>query len=330
MRHDRRVRVVPSLVAALAGVIPASSVGGTGLPEPGTWVPPTARFVAFVDVATLLSSPALQGLEALIGRQISPAQIESFRELTGMDPWRDFQALSFFTGVASEGEEGARELWGVAIAGGFDPERILDSMEQRIRVERHEHRETPLYVFCPGGGARDGEPHALAFPDGGTALFGPAESVRLMLDVGLGFGPSSSRDGLQADLDELFGCDALCIVGVGSAGLGTRVPTLEEGTEVPAIRSYAFSLRTGTGIRVRGWAETESSEAASELSDLVRGAIALGALSPESARGAPAFESVEVETIDDRIEVSFEVDGRAVRAWLREVEKRAPSKSSAR
>jgi hypothetical protein len=331
MRHDRHVRVATFLV----GVITAVPVRGSGLPEPGTWIPPTASFVAFVDVGTLLSSPALQGLETLLSRQISPAEIESFRELTGMDPWRDFQALSFFTGTAPEGEEveDARELWGVAIAGGFDTERILESMEQRIRVEHHQYRKTPFYVFDPGAtagaGAPQGDqgPHALAFPDGSTALFGPAESVRLMLDAGLGFGPSPSPDRLQADLDELSGCDAICIVGVGSAGPGKR---FRQGTELPVLRSFALSLRTGTALRVRGRAEAESPEAASKLADLVRGAFALGALSTKSGRSAPALESVEVETIDDRIEVSFEVDGRAVRDWLREGVKAAPSKSTAR
>jgi len=334
MVHNRRVRSAPSLTAALVVLTLASPSGGSGLPEPGTWIPSTASFVAFADLGTLLSSPALEALETLLARRISPDQLDTFRELTGMDPWRDFHALSLFIGDAPESNEGTpgRELWGVAISGGFDPERILHSIERRLHVERREHRETPLYVFFPGQipGAPTGdlESHALAFPDGSTALFGSADSVRLMLDVGLGFAPSSSGSRLQLDLDELSGCDALCLVGLGSAGIeASRRRPLGERSEMPALRSYALSVRTGTEIRVRARAEADSPKGAGEIADLVRGVIALGALSPQSVSSTPALESVEIETIDERVEFSFEVDSRSLRQWLRDREKAEASKS---
>ena len=341
LRHNRRVRA-QSLAAPLAVVALASSVLGSGLPEPGIWIPSSASFVAFADLGTLLSSPATEGLETLLAERISPSQLDTFRELTGMDPWRDFHALAFFTGRGPEavGGERRRDLWGIAIAGGFDPERLVDSLEQRVGVEHIEYREIPLYVFVPGliPGAAQGdlEPSTLAFPDGSTVLLGSADSVRLMLDAGLGFEAASSGGSLP-NLDELSGCGAFCVAGTGEAELGKSLPSpLAEAGEMPALRSYVLSVRAGTEIRVRARAEAGSSEDANELAELVRGAFALGALgaltasSPDSVSFTPALESVEVETIDDRVEVSFEVDGRSVRDWLRKRAKAASPKSTAR
>ncbi len=332
MSHNPGVRfpVAAFTVAALSSLSSlSSSASEGGPPEPGAWIPSSASFVAFADLGALLSSPALEGLETILARRVSPDQLETFRELTGMDPWRDFHALSFFSAEALETEEreGGEDLWGLAASGGFDPERIVESLEDRVGIERLQYREIPLYVFVPGrteGAPHANEPHALAFPDGSTALLGPRDAVQLMVDTGLGFEPPSSAKGLRIDLDELSGCDALCLLGVGRAGLA--VPNhspLSQESGIPDLRSYSVSVRTGVDIRIRARAEAGSSEEAAELADLVRGMSALAAL---SASGAPALESVEVETIDDRVEVSFELDSRAVRRWLRERDK-AESKS---
>jgi hypothetical protein len=285
------------------------------LPEPASFVPATADFIAYVDMATLFSSPSLKGLEPFVARQISTAEIESFRELTGMDPWRDFHALCFYSQKASE-EENSKELWGVAISGAFDVERVLESMKERMRLERREYRENTMYLL-PVGMSRDaafvGQPHALVFPDGSTAIFGPVDSVERMLDTALGFAPASSESGLRLRLDDISTAEGFWAAGVGEAGLGKV-------GELPPLRSYAVTLRTGTDVRVRAWAEAASAEDAIELADAVRGFMALGALAQGSASGAPGLESVEIERVDDTLEVSFEVDGRTLREWLFERE----------
>jgi hypothetical protein len=97
---------------------------------------------------------------------------------------------------------------------------------------------------------------------------------------------------------------------------------LEKAGEIPPLRSYAVTLRTGTDVRVRAWAEAASAEDANELADAVRGAMALGALVQGSASGLPALESVEIERVDDTLEVSFDVDGRSLREWLFERSRR--------
>jgi hypothetical protein len=288
------------------------------LPEPASWVPATARFIAYVDLASLLSSPSFKGLESYVARQISSDELESFRALTGMDPWRDFHVLCFFIEDAPEGER-TKELWGVAISGAFDVERVLESMDERLHLERRKYRETPIYVIldAPARTALGEGPHALAFPDGSTALLGPLASVERMLDAALGFEPSSGESPLKSGLDEISTGEAFWAVGAGQRGLeeGLRLPHAA-GNEIPSLLSYAISLRTGTEIRIRAWAEAKSSEDANALADLLRGVLALGAMSPLSTSPGPALESVEIEAVDDRLEASFEIDGRDVRRWL--------------
>jgi hypothetical protein len=79
-------------------------------------------------------------------------------------------------------------------------------MKERMRLERREYRENTMYVL-PGGMAHDatvvGQPHALAFPDGSTAIFGPVDSVERMLDTALGFAPASSESRLRYRLDDI-------------------------------------------------------------------------------------------------------------------------------
>jgi hypothetical protein len=305
------VRSTTRLAVAFGLLFEARPSLPNDLPEPAGFVPANADFIAYVDVATLFSSPSLRGLEAFVARQISADEIESFRELTGMDPWRDFHAMCFFSQQASE-EENSKELWGVAISGAFDVERVLESMRERMRLELREYRESEMYVLSEGM-ARDanvvGQPLAIAFPDGSTALFGSVESVERMLDTALGFAPSSSESRLRSRLEDISTAEAFWAVGVGEATLG-------KAAVIPPLRSYAVTLRAGTDVRVRAWAEAASAEDANELADAVRGAMALVALAQGPASGAPALESVEIERVDDTLEVSFDVDGRTLRKWL--------------
>jgi hypothetical protein len=320
--HHPGVRSLSWLSGAAACVLAANPCFSNDLPEPASWIPPTANFIAYVDVATLLSSPSLKGLDSVLARQISSQEIESFRELTGMDPWRDFHVLCFFSEKVPEGSEGdaKKELWGVAVSGAFDVKRVLESMDERVRLKSRKYGETEIHELLEGTGwtgASDGGPQAIAFPDGSTALFGPLGSVERMLDAGFGLESSSADRLLASGLDQVFAGDALWVVSAGPAGFekGLR-GSLAGKSELPSLSSFGLSVRTGVNLRFRGWAEAKSSESASHLADLLRGVLALRALSGSSESAMPALESVEVEAVGERLEASFEIDGREARKWL--------------
>lgn len=141
LRHNPPVRRAPSLAASLAVVVVASSAFGSGLPEPGIWIPANASFVAFADLGTLLSSPALEGLEALLEEQISADQIDNFRELTGMDPFRDFHAVTFFTALESVEVETTDDR--VEVSFEVDGRSLRDWLRERAKATSPKNTARP-------------------------------------------------------------------------------------------------------------------------------------------------------------------------------------------
>jgi hypothetical protein len=329
-------------LASLVGVIGSPAAAhASDLPEPAAWMPAEASFILYLDVAALISSSALGGIEDSLVRQISPEGLDEFRELTGMDPWRDFQAVCLFTQSESEGEADgdgdgeadadAKEAWGVAISGAFDPERVIESLDARGRLERSKHRDTVLYTLASLGlrSFSGAEPHALAFPDGSTALVGTSEAVRKMLDVGYGFSPSAVDGKLARSLDELSMGETVWAV---SAGGSTGSPTVGSGTRTPgsirdeigSVESFVLSARVGSDIKVRAQGESRNEADATKLTDLVRGLVAIATLSAEA--GPPAVDDLEVETERNQWSFSFAIDGRAAREWFLEKKKRPEAK----
>jgi hypothetical protein len=156
---------------------PGANARASRLPEPAIWMPASASFIAYIDVASLLASPLS---DAWVARQETLQETEKFRQATGMDPWNDFRALSI---SSRPGESG--KLWGIALTGELDPEKLVSVMEEHRKLERSTYRDTTLYTFSTET-REDGESHVLAFPGPATALFGSPEQVRTMLDVGAG------------------------------------------------------------------------------------------------------------------------------------------------
>jgi hypothetical protein len=287
-------------------------------------MPAEATFIGYLDVAGLIASPALGGLEDSLVRQVSPEGLEEFRELTGMDPWRDFQAVCVFT----QPDADAKGSWGMAIAGAFDPERAIASLEGRGRVERSKHRETVLYRFATLGlgSATGAAPHALAFPDGSTALVGTAEAVRKMLDAGYGFSPSAADGELARSLDELTMGETVWVVGGGSAeGSAARTPDVIR-NEIGSIQSFVLSAQVGSDIKVRAQGESRNEADATQLVDVVRGLAAMAALKAEAQ--TPAVEDLEVESERNQWKVSFAIDGRTARKWFIEKKKDSEPKGT--
>ena len=129
-------RVLAPLCALVLVSIPLTKpVVASGLPEPTAWMPSTASFIAYVDTASLFSSSIFSGLEQDLSSQVGQKDLEEFRELTGMDPWRDFDAISVFT----ETPENERERWGPSDLG-------------RLR-SRARHRHARRAGACQAAGA---------------------------------------------------------------------------------------------------------------------------------------------------------------------------------
>jgi hypothetical protein len=298
------------------------------LPQPTPFVPASANLIVYVDWSGLLASPVLAGIETSLIDGDSWAEVEELRELSGMDPLKDVWSVVYFTTPSEDGGSG----WGIAGYGAFDPERFVENVEARGKVSRARYRETTLYTlpaFGTGLGKLAGE-QVLAFPDSTTVLFGAPAQVRAMLDAGSGFAPAASDAGeLAGALEEFTAAEAFWAVGAGDGGLASRArgAGAKGLSNVPPLVSFSLSARFGAKVKVRARAETSDSEAAKSLAEVVRGIAAMGALGrPADESLQEVLESLEVETIDERVDLSFEVDEDTVRDYLRaqESEDRKP------
>lgn len=289
------------------------------LPDPAPWVPASANLVVYIDWSALSESRVLQGVESTVLEGKSGTQIEKFRELTGMDPLQDIWALAYFT----TRDKDAGPQWGLAGYGAFDPEQVIENLEARGKIPRSEYRETVLYSV-PDLGPQLGSSgdQVLAFPDGTTALFGPAAQVRAMLDAGLGFArPASEAGELSGALRQLTAAETLWVVGKGDGNLPGGVGGVGSASaglaNVPPLASFSLSARVGSKVKIRARAETSDEQAATKLADMVRGIAAMGALQKQSDDSLQAlYDSLEVETIDELVDISFEVDADTVRKYL--------------
>ena len=287
------------------------------LPDPAPWVPASADLVVYVDWSVLSESPVLRGVETSFIESKRGAEIERFRELTGMDPWRDVWALAYFTAS----NEDAGPAWGLACYGAFDPKQVIENLAANGKVRRSEYRETALYDvpdFGPQLGTSGGD-QVLAFPDSTTALFGPAAQVRAMLDAGLGFAPPASEEGaLAGALRQRTAAETLWVVGVGGRNLPSPLGGASAAlANVPALASFSLSARVGSNVKIWARAETRDTDTAGNLADLVRGIVAMGALQKQADESLQElYESLEVETIDELVDISFEVDADTVREYF--------------
>lgn len=289
------------------------------LPQPAPFVPASANLIVYVDWSALLASSVLAGVETSLIDSDSWAAIEELAELSGMDPLKDLWSVVYFTTPAEDGGSG----WGIAGYGAFDPERLIENAEARGRVSRARYRETTLYTlpaFGPSLGNLTGE-QVVAFPDSTTVLFGAPAQVRAMLDAGSGFAPAASDSGaLAGALEEFTAAESLWTVGAGDGGLASRAGGAGAIglSNVPPLVSFSLSARFGMKVKVRARAETLDSETANRLAEVVRGIAAMGALAqPVDESLQEVLESLEVETIDERVEFSFEIDQDTVREYLR-------------
>lgn len=288
--------------------------------EPAAWMPASSTLIAHLDLGTLLSNANFHGLDRLLEARLEPGALEQFRELTGMDPWRDVYSISYF----SEPGEENQQTWGIAVTGAFDVERILTSLEERTKVARIEHRETPIFIPHNLAALGGGPSRAFALVNGNRILFGLLTSVKVMLDVSMGIEPSSAQGELAPLLDRISTAETVWVVSIGETNLPDQFqPQGTNGVSIPTLDSFAMTVRAGSDVRFRLEGSARDSESAGKLADILRGAMAFAALSRDSGGALTDItQSLELETLDRRLDVSFEIDSRTVRDWLREQQER--------
>ncbi len=299
-----------------------------GLPTATAWMPASAGLVAYVDLASLLEGPLAQELEASRQAQGHLEQLEKFEDFTGVDPRTDLHSMSFSVNrpVATAGTGGGGPRpWGLALTGKFDPSAILAKIEGLIKLERIEHRGETLYLFPPAENRGLTERHAMAFPSRDIGLFGTPDHVKAMLDTGRGSEPSAADGALlkewlddMDDMDDMIRQETFWILGSMDA-VRTLAKQRTEGMQLPPLQTFALSGRVGTDLKMTARGVTEDNESAMKLADLARGLVAMGSMNQQSSGPEilAILDSVQVQALDNRVEVSLAVPFETLRTLSR-------------
>jgi hypothetical protein len=283
------------------------------LPEPATWMPASAGFIFYLDLASLQSSPLRDEWESGRFRRETVDEIEKFREATGMDPWTDFYSLAF---SADSADEDHSRLWGLALNGEFDQERLLSTIGEHKSLEYSTYKSVTLHIFSDDT-RTEGKPVAIAFPESITVLFGSPQYVKTMLDVGARQAPSSLEGPLAGWIEELPLDETFWCVGSGDDRLSRLFAQRHSETPqipIPPLQSFAISGNLSADVTVTARGEASDPEAARKMADVVRGLVALGSLQGEGRPELQAvLDSISIGTLDDRVEVSLAVPYETLR-----------------
>jgi hypothetical protein len=294
-----------------------SAQTGSGGPSLG-FVPRGASLIGYVDLKSVASSPLAESWSEDVPSFRPLAALDEIRESTGVDILNDVDALTFALGPGSD----KPERWGIAVTGVFDRDRLLEKLARhRGGVETSTHGGTDLHVM-----KTEKEPTAMALPDDSVLLLGDAAYVREMLDAGSGRRPSAA-----GSLDSWgygnFQGEAFWLAGTPPDAVNGLVG---RGIENASLVSFAVTGRLETDLLLRARGRTKDPKTARELSDVVRGLVALGRLrqdsSPQSAILGEMAESVSVELEEEAIDVSLLVPYDSIRQLLRSQQKEATAR----
>lgn len=285
------------LIAALAtGLVAwamaASALGGAASDEL-TYVPATARMVAYADVRELMNSPFHDRLRQL--QRSNAAGPDGLEARTGIRFDTDVDRVLVASTVPDASFE--RTEGSLLIARGrFDAVRIEGLMrEQGGQVEQY--RGKRIIALQTGGNAA-----ALTFAESGLLIFGPHDSVRGALDAkaGAAAGIETNRE-FVALIDNVDEGTAWSVARFDDVSGGAPLPPGLI-NQLPPINWLAASGRVGAGLHGVVRAEARDVQSAQSLRDVVQGFLALAKL--QGGRD-PAYKSM----LDS---VALTADGKSV------------------
>ncbi|MEE9180250.1 MAG: hypothetical protein V3U22_05080, partial [Vicinamibacteria bacterium] len=164
------------------------------------------------------------------------------------------------------------------------------------------------------------ERHAMAFPNRDIGLFGTPDHVRAMLDAGQGGEPPAGEGALLARWsDEIIQQETFWILGSIDA-VRTMASERTEGMQLPPLQSFALSGRVGTDLKMTARGVTDDSESATKLADMARGLVAMGSMNQQNSSPEilAILDSVQVQALDNRVEVSLAVPFETLRRLSRQ------------
>lgn len=289
------------LVASYMGVQSLAIIGGD--PDELSYLPNTARAVAFANVRDVMDSELRQKLQNIhAGTDSGRAKVQ---DAIGLDIERDVDEVFAVLSDTDQTAENERPLF--IVKGRFDQVRIEGLIrEQGGSVE--DYKGERLFVHPDAN-------MAVAFVEPGVVAAGSPASVRRAIDTKAGAAPSITENAelirLMHDVDD------------GNAWAVARFDTLANSARVPAgvasrlppIGWFAVSGHVNGGIRGAVRAEARDEKAAQDLRDVIQGFIALARMQTGQRQElADLMDSLQLGGAGKTVTLGFAVPSETIDA----------------
>lgn len=286
MRYVRSLLVMVALAAfALVGlprpVAAAEDLAGL--------IPPGAEIAASLNVKTLVETGFLRKLVEKSGNKKVDAQLNLFRNLTGIDVFGgDLERVSLFGSVGKDDEHL------IAFEGRFDQTKLVDLLKVNDQYEESTIAGQKAYQWFDKG---ENRLKFGAFTSAGTALI---SGSRASIEAALNKGVDRSQSEVASEFKKLSsgakGSTALmAFVLVPKDKVGKNFPAAEQ------LHSLSGTVDvTETTMSVAATANLLKADKAQQWLDLARGVLALAALQGDKPAVAELARRTQVTMEKDK------------------------------
>jgi len=291
-----------SLMAVAMGFAATATIPAATVPVDAVslkFLPPETQSLAFIDVGALRTAPLLK--DALNGKNINlPAQFDEFLRATGLDVQRDLDRVTI-------AKMNARQ--GFAVAQG----RIDKFKAEQYFKDKGKQPEAYLGQSL----YRDGNGAFVFFDD--VVLAGEVAAVKKAIDQMQLPGSLPLRPELMAALQTIEPGNHVWGAGTVSMKdferLGVPGPR-QVADIVKTLRTGTYQMRVDTGIHAKAVGNFADAESAKNVSDLARGALAIGKL--QLAKQKPELlqivDGIQVSSSGATVTVLIEESEQAIKA----------------
>jgi hypothetical protein len=268
-------------------------------------LPADSQAVFGINVQKFVASPVYAMFMQKHGQEVG-ADLGEFINATGVDPRTDIDY------IIAAGRPSQQKGAGVVIAvGRFDANRITAFINTKSTPIALEYKGARVLMIPEANGARLEK--GIAFLGSSEMALGDLESLHAVIDVRGGFPGIDSNATLTSLLQNLNAADMFWFAGDGASIMAKAPANTPLGPTLSAIQSIFGTLNLTTTVNGKITVTATDMKAAGQLSDFVKGLLALGQLAgSQSPELAQLVQTVQVAqpagSSQFEITVNFPID----------------------
>jgi len=275
-----------------------------GSDEELAYLPPDSAAVGFADVRSIMTSEVRQKL-----RQMLPTgeEKEKLQAEFGVDIENDIDTVSAaYLGHGSSPFDGAV----VIVRGRFNTGQIEARATEHGAVVQ-EYRGKRMLVFSTDANDATEAHHSsggVAFLETGVIALGEADAIKKAIDAGATGENVKKNVELMNVINDVRGSGNAWFVGKVDALTSSAALPDELRSHIPAVSVFAISAHVNGGISGAIRADARDDQAAQQLRDIVRGALAAGQLvSGENPKVDAMLKSLQITGSGKTVGITFTV-----------------------